>query len=171
MALTTRLRASITAQQTSPRDLGTASDPITHAVAIELASGTGAGQADKVFADTRTLAASANEDLDLAAGALTDAFGTTLTFAKVKAVYVAAAAGNTNNVVVGGAATNTWTGPFGAATHTIAVRPGGVLELAAGEADVNGYAVTAGTGDQLRVANSGGTTSVTYTLVIVGTSA
>lgn len=171
MALTTRLRASITAQQTSPRDLGTASDPITHAVAIELANGTGAGQADKVFADTRTILASANEDLDLAAGALTDAFGTTLTFAKVKALYVAAAAGNTNNVVVGGAAANAWVGPFGDATDKITVRPGGVLELAVGEADINGYAVTAGTGDQLRVANSGGTTSVTYTIIIVGTSA
>jgi hypothetical protein len=171
MALTTRLRASINATQTAPRDLSTAQDPISHAVSIEYASGTGAGQADKVFADTRTLAASANEDLDLAAGALTDAFGTTLTFAKVKAVYVSTAAGNTNNVVVGGAATNTWVGPFGAATHTMAVRPGGVLELATGETDTNGYAVTAGTGDQLRVANSGGTTPVTYTIVIVGTSA
>lgn len=171
MALTARLRASVNAQQTSPRDLGVAADPISHAVAIDLASGTGAGQVDKVFADTRTLTASANEDLDLAAGALTDAFGTTLTFAKIKGLYVAAAAGNTNNVVVGGAASNTWVGPFGGATHTIAVRPGGVVVLADGEADTNGYAVTAGTGDLLRVANSAGTTPVTYTIVILGTSA
>jgi hypothetical protein len=171
MALTTRLRASVNAQQTSPRDTGTASDPISQAVSISLDDGTGAGQANRVFADTRTLSASATEDLDLAAGALTDAFGTVLTFAKIKAVYVSAAAGNTNNVVVGGAASNTWVGPFGAATHTVAVKPGGVLALFAGDADTNGYAVTAGTGDQLKVANSGGTTGVTYTLVIVGTSA
>lgn len=171
MALTTRLRASVNAQQTSPRDTGTASDPISTAVSITLDDGTGAGQANKIFADTRTLAASATEDLDLAAGALTDAYGTTLTFAKIKAIYVEAAAGNTNNVILGNATSNAWVGPFGAATHTIAVRPGGVQLLATGEADTNGYAVTAGTGDLLKVANSGGTTGVTYTIIIVGTSA
>lgn len=38
---------------------------------------------------------------------------------------VKAAVGNTNNVVVGGAAVNGIVGPLGAATNTVAVSPGG----------------------------------------------
>jgi hypothetical protein len=38
-------------------------------------------------------------------------------------------------------------------------------------APVSGWAVIAGTGDILKFANSGGTTGVTYDIVIVGTSA
>ncbi|MGL5908611.1 MAG: hypothetical protein ACRCZP_01335, partial [Phycicoccus sp.] len=89
---------------------------------------------------------------------------------KVKAIVIAAAAGNTNNVVVGGAATNGFTSWVGAATHTVTVRPGGVLALFTGPADANGYAVVAGTGDLLRVANSGAGTPVSYDLLVIGTS-
>ena len=171
MALSTKLRASVNAQQTATRDLGVASDPVSTAWAVTLDDGTGAGQANRIFSDTRTLAASANEDLDLAGSGLTDAFGATLTFAKVKAVFISAAAGNTNNVIVGGATSNGFVSWVGGATHTVTIKPGGAFALFAGEADTNGYAVTAGTGDLLRIANSGGTTGVTYTIVIVGTSA
>jgi hypothetical protein len=51
------------------------------------------------------------------------------------------------------------------------VRPGGVLALFTGAADANGYAVAAGATDFLRIANSGGTTGVTYDIWIIGTSA
>src|SRR5688572_29561037 len=69
------------------------------AYTLALTSGTGADQADKVFYAQRTITASANDDLDLA-GVLTDPLGGTLTFVKVKAILIVAAAGNTNNVVV-----------------------------------------------------------------------
>ena len=46
------------------------------------------------------------------------------------------------------------------------MQPGGTLLLVAPNAA--GYAVTAGTGDLLKVANSGGSTGVTYDIVIVG---
>jgi hypothetical protein len=121
-------------------------------------------------ADTGTLAASANVDIDLA-GVLTDPYGQTITFAKVKGLIVAAAAGNTNNVIVGGAAATQFASWVGAATHTVTVRPGGVLALFTGSADANGYAVAAGSTDFLRIANSGGTTSVTYDIWVIGTSA
>jgi hypothetical protein len=92
--------------------------------------------------------------------------GATLTFTKIKAILVKAAEGNTNNVVVGGAASNGWVGPFGDVSDTVAVKPGGTLLLVAPNAA--GYAVTAGTGDILKVANSGAGTGVTYDIVIVG---
>lgn len=135
--------------------------------AAALASGTGANQADLMFADQRTLSASATENLDLAGG-LTDAFGTTLTFAKIKAIMVRAAPGNTNDVVIGGAASNAFVGPFGGTTPTVAVKPGGFLLLFA---PATGWTVTASTGDILKVANSSSGTSVTYDVVLIGTSA
>src|SRR5262245_32188080 len=66
--------------------------------------GTGANQADRYFADTRPLAASGTEDLDLV-GSLTNLRGT-VTFAKLKAILVIADAGNTNNVQVTRPASN-----------------------------------------------------------------
>lgn len=135
---------------------------------FSLDNGTGAGQADKMWDDTRTIAASGTDDLDLA-GVLTDAFGDVTTFVKVKGIFVAAASGNTNTVVVGAAAATQFVGPFGAATHTAHVRPGGFLAFAC--SDATGWAVGAGATDLLRVANGGAGTTVTYDIVIIGTSA
>jgi hypothetical protein len=170
MPLTSQLNLSVQAELSALLDLATAQVPLNFTRAVGLASGTGAGQADRIFHDRRTLAASATEDLDLA-GSLVDPFGATITFARIKALLIAAAAGNTNNVIVGGAATNQFLTWVGAGTHTVVVRPGGVLALLAGGADATGYAVTAGTGDLLRIANSAGGTSVDYDIVLIGASA
>lgn len=136
-------------------------------LADQLLTGTGDGQADTVFTDTRTISASGSEELDLS-GSLTDPLGGAAVFAEVAAIEVRAAAGNTNDVVIGGASSNAWVGPFGAADNTIAVPPGGVLVLNHPGA---GWTVTAGTGDLLQVANGGSGTPVTYDIVIVGRSA
>lgn len=149
-------------------DLTVPSANISFAQSIHLDNGTGANAADRLYADTNTLAASGTVDVDLA-GTLTDALGAALTFARVKAIFIRAAVGNTNNVVLGGAASNQFVGPFGAAAHTIAVKPGGFLGMVA--PDATGWPVTAGTGDLLRIANSGAGTGVTYDVVIIGASA
>jgi len=134
---------------------------------ITLTPGTSSGNADLIFMDTRTLAASATENLDLA-GSLTDPLGATLTFKTIKAIYVKAASANTNNVVVGGAGSNTLLGIFSDATDKIVVKPGGVFMWVA---PATGATVTASTGDILLVANSSSGSSVTYDIVIIGTSA
>lgn len=149
-------------------DLAVPGANYSFATQYQLDNGTGANQADKLYADSNTLAASANTDVDLA-GSLTDVLGAALTFAKVKAIFLRAATGNTNNVVLGGAASNAFVGPFGAAAHTISVSPGGFLGIIA--PDSAGWTVTAGTGDLLRIANSGAGSTVTYDVVIIGTSA
>ena len=166
MPLTARISAQIDATETAAIDFGSKTSKIQAAIAIALANGTAASQADMIFSDERTLAASATENLDLA-GSLAGAFGATLTFAKVKAIMVIADAGNTNDVVIGGAASNAFVGPFGANTHTVAVEPGGVFLIAHSGA---GWTVTAATGDLLKMTNSAGTTGVTYKIVIIGTS-
>lgn len=170
MALTTTLTVQAVADYTSALDLVTGSAPLNYRSRVELTSGTGAGKADKIFSDTRTISASSNDDLDLAAG-LTDAFGASITFAKVKAIIITAAAANTNDIHVGGDATNTFLTWVVAEADAIVLRPGATFALIAGVADATAYAVTASTGDLLRITNSAGGTSVTYSIVIIGTSA
>lgn len=170
MPLTSSMSVAASAELTGALDLTTAAAPLTFRKPVSLTSGTAAGQADRLFSDRRTLAASASEDLDLA-GVLVDAFGATITFARIKGLIISAAATNTNNVIVGNATTNGFISWVGAATHTVTVRPGGVLALIAGAADATGYAVTAGTADLLHVANSGAGTSVTYDVILIGASA
>lgn len=169
MTLTTRAAANVALTARNTIDLGGSSANRALTLALELANGTGAGQADLAFTDTRTLAASGTEDLDLA-GALTDPFGISQVFARVKLLVVTAAAGNTNNVVVSRPASNGFT-LFSAASDAMPIRPGGFFLLAAGEADAVGHVVTASTGDLLTITNSSSGTAVTYSIAIVGCSA
>lgn len=168
MALQTQLSLALTATHTSALDLTTVSAPVNKALNKVLSSGTGANQADKIFHDQRTLAASATENLDLA-GVLTDAFGATITFARIKLILITAAAANTNNVIVGGHGSAAFVNWVSDATDKIIVRPGGAFLLVA--TDATAYAVTATTGDMLTVANSAGSTGVTYDVILAGCSA
>lgn len=166
MGLSTVIDGAIAYALTGPADLGEASNRYAGWSKVELQSGTGSQQADRVYAKTITLAASATQNLDLS-GALTDPIGGSAVFVKVKALAVRARAANTNGVIVGNV-TNGFVGPFGAAAHQVTVPPGGMFLVCAPDA---GWAVTAGTADLLRVANSGAGTDVTLDIVIVGTSA
>lgn len=131
--------------------------------------GESANQAEVMFRDTRTLSASANEELDLSGTALQDAFGIDIAFTSIKAMVIEASSGNTNNVLVGGAAANAWSTWASDDTDEVIVVPGGTLCLIAPNAA--GYVVTAGTGDLLRLENSSGGTSITYTLTLIGIEA
>lgn len=163
--LSTNLTLRVDAMGTKAVGTGTATDPNSLNYSISLGSGTGANQASNSFHDQRTLTASSSENLDLA-GSLTNAFGTTLTFTKIKAIIIHAASSNTNNVLVGGAASNAFVNWVGDATDIITVRPGGTFILVA--PDSTAYAVTASTGDILKVANSSSGTSVVYDITIIG---
>ncbi len=131
---------------------------------IEFDSGTGDYQINKVWHDQRSLSASTNEDLDLAAG-LTDALGSTITMTAVKVIVIKADEDNTNDVVIGGDATNTVLGIFTAEADSIEIGPGGVFMWVQPK---TGATVTAGTGDLFRVANGSSGTSVTYKIWILG---
>lgn len=164
-ALAANVNVSVAAVLASLLDVGQANYPLNYAPSYNFTDGVGANQAQKIFSDTRTIAISGTDDLDLA-GVLVDAFGNVLSFTKVKAIIVQAAAANANDVVIGAAASNQVASIFGAVTHTIKVKPGGVFAIVA--PDVNGYSVVAATGDLLRIANSGAGSSVDYTIVIIG---
>lgn len=171
MTLRANLSIAAVASLSAQLDLTLAAAPLTVTYLATLASGTGAGQADKMFSDTRTLTASSSEDLDLA-GSLVDALGATVTFVKIKGLIVAAAAGNTNNVVVGGVAAGLASGPIlPQTTGQVTLRPGAAFAVICGAADATGYPVTATTADLLHIANGSSGTSVTYDIIIIGTSA
>lgn len=167
MPLNSELTVRAQCDLTTALDLATAALPLDYLSRIRLTSGTGAGAADLLWSDTRTLAASATEDLDLA-GVLTGPLGGTLTFARIKGLIVAAAPANSNNVNVTRPASN-GVPLFLAASDGIPVPPGGVFAWFAPTAA--GIAVTAGTGDLITVANAGGGTPVIYDVVIIGASA
>lgn len=167
MSLSATVKAVIDATLTKSADFETASSKITHSLSISLSDGTGASQADRVWKDTRTLSASATEDLDLS-GTLTNIYGESVVFADVRAILITAASANTNNVNVTRPASNGLP-IFLAASDGIAVRPGGAFMLFS--PDTTGIPVTAGTGDLLTITNSAGSTSVDYSITIVGSSA
>jgi hypothetical protein len=164
-ALTAAISIALSGAFTNSMDVGSANFPIQFNPNFVFTDGTGANQAKTIFTDTRTLAASASEDLDLA-GVLTDAFGNVITFDKIKAIIVTAAAGNTNNVLFGGAASAQASPWFGDVTDTLVIRPGGAICLIA--PDATGYDITATSADLLKIANSSSGTGVTYTIVLIG---
>lgn len=137
--------------------------------AINLLTGTGANQADLIFTDQRTIAASGTDDLDVAGGVTNQLTGATFSFVRIKGIIVYAATANTNNVIVGGAAANALINWSGGQTHQVNVRPGGLFVLLA--MDATAYAVTAATADILRFTNSGAGTGVTYDVILIGASA
>jgi hypothetical protein len=170
--MATTLKAIVTAQieatYKNVLDLGTPTDAFLKKLKIELSNGTGANSADLMFHDQRTINASSNEDLDLAAVLTNPLTGAALTFVELRAILITAAAANTNNVRVTRPASN-GVPLFLAASDGIDVPPGGAF-LWTCPADGK-VTVTASSGDLINIANSSSGTSVTYDVVILGTSA
>lgn len=137
-----------------------------------LADGTAVGQANRVYitpAAGLTLAPSASVNIDLS-GIVADALSQPLVLVRVKGFFLYARSGNTNSVVVGGG-TNPW---LGWTTNGVfgSVAPDGLMFMVnPGIGSNNGWPVTAGTGDILKLLNGGAGTDVTLDLCIVGADA
>jgi hypothetical protein len=133
---------------------------------IRLLNGIGYDQADLAFFDTRVLGGS-SETLDLVGG-FTDAFGTTVSPAKIKAVVIA---NRSQSLVLGvkSAASNGWTGMSAGSTDAVSIRP------ASSQSygyflwwSPQGTTITAGTGDSITIT---GTSGQVYDILVIGTSA
>lgn len=165
-SLTSNLELTLRWLYTNAGDLSTPTENARVSFDDELTNGTGAiDTADKVWSDTRTLAAT-TEELDLA-GSLTDAWGATLTFARIKCIFIH----NTTTTVgytltVGGAASNAFP-LFADTTDKYAIGPDGKFLI--WEPSAAAKAVTAGTGDKLKF--DSGANSVTYKIIIIGSTA
>jgi len=169
------LRASLTAHVTSERRAsasgGTATEKAEYGRRGAMTSGTGTRQVDEAWSDTeRSVAAAANDDIDLQSLTLLDDDGNTLrsgiSFSKLKGLYIknTSALDSTGHLVVGGAASNAWEGGgalLEGAGDTIRIAPGRTLLIE----DDEGMAVGA-TSKVLRVA--GVTATQTFDIWAVG---
>lgn len=142
-------------------DLGNRSYALNKTYTTTLANGQDANEAESIFTDTRTT--TGNDDLDLAGG-LTDAFGNTITFTNVKAIIIKNSSDSTGVINLGAEGSNEFSSFLGNDNDIVKVPIGGTFMITNPGAD--GFAVTAGTGDMLRVAAASG--SVTYDIVIIG---
>lgn len=156
------LRIDLT--QVGSNDIGSPKMRATVDKILSLSEGTDAtSKANVFFGDTRTIALSANENIDLS-GALTDAFGASIVAGEIVAIYIEAAAANVNSVQVTRPASNGFIGPFIATGDGVTIKPGEYALFVS----QSGWAVTPATGDLINIANSGAGTSVEYDIIIVG---
>ena len=167
--LTAQIKASLHWLFQESLDLATVEDDAKLEYDEALADGTADDQADKVWHDSRTLAAATNDDLDLTA--LTNSiFGSTVTisFAKIKAILIinlATTAGD--DLTIGGAAAQEWTAWVGAAGDKARVPADSCLLISNKK---TGWTVTDGASDTLRITNIGAN-PVSYKIAVLGTSA
>jgi hypothetical protein len=177
--LTVSSLVSIQIASQKARVLSTPEDATAFSRMTRLTFGTGASKSNITWADTRALALSTSETLDLSSGgsggtALTNAFGVAVLFAKIKLLCIVnssdlLATPTTADLVVGKATSNAWVGPFDAGTDTITIPAGGVLLLSTPSA--NGWPVTAGSADCLKIDNIDGAQASQYNIIIIGESA
>lgn len=131
-------------------------------------SGTGAaGTADLVYTLQTTLAGAATTTIDVA-GSVTDAFGATITMARIKFLFVHLTTDTTATHITLGNATNP-VALFSAGTATTTIRNGGILLR--GGTGATGIAVAAGSTDELLFTNADASNTATLQIAIVGSSA
>lgn len=115
--------------------------------------------ADRVYVRTQTIGTSATLNLDLS-GSLTDPFGNTVTFSKIKLLRIRLVSGGASSILVNNQASNV----FGNIHGTI--QPGGAITweipTSAGED------VVAGTGDILSITNNDGSNAAEVEIFAAG---
>lgn len=167
--LTATVKCNIDAKLVNSVDVGSATYAFSNIASQAFSNGTGAGQANQVWSDTRAIPAFDDpdpgvDDLDFAGG-LTNVFGTTLTFTSIKALFIKADENNAGNIVIGDEGTNPFASMFGSTDSTIVLPPGAWVCFM--NPNANGYAVTPTTGDILRFSNSNGSIC-NYTIIAIG---
>lgn len=141
----------------------TTTDSVGYSIQKSFDAGSGTTQvADLVYSANRTLSSGASESLDLYGG-LTDAFGATLNFVRIKVIVVENTSASMTLTLGNG------DNPFvflGAGASTVDVKPSGAVAFIA---PLAGWAVTADTADIFKVLNSSGS-ATTYRIFISGSS-
>lgn len=127
--------------------------------------GTGLSQVNKIYEKQHSISASSSLTLDLA-GSLTDDFGNTITMTAVKAIIIELKGSSGASSIQVGNATNPISSMWGGATNTMRILKEGILVLATTNA--SGYAVTAGSADELKIANNDASNAATVNVVILG---
>lgn len=143
----------------------TSQGPWTYSTS-QLTNGTGAGNANLLYTAQTNLAVNTATTLDLSA--ITNAFGSTVNFARLKAMYFEnTTSGTSTNLVLFGAGTNPFLGGYiSAGTQTL--RNGMHLSVGVCQ-DATGYPV--GTGVNLKINNADLTNTAVFNIGLCGCSA
>lgn len=170
MPVSASLTAKVDVAESGSSTFGGPNFGVTISDLIQLSNGNGAGQANLLYVGERTVATGANDDLDLNGTALQTVYGVNIAATSIVGVLIinqpkTSTVANTTNLTVGGGA-NAITTFMGGTTPTFGpIRPGGFVFFACDQAGGFG-AITAGTADILRIANSAGA-SATYQIVLL----
>ncbi len=165
MALLARANFSLNATLTKALDLSIVTDPLAIAKTFAM-SDAGPFPADNLWHDSKSLADSANETLDLNTD-LTDGVGNTFSCAgDIKVLYIRNTSAN-NTLIIGGAATNQVPLFADDTTDKFVLQPGGIFivmfPIAAG--------LTIGANDNLKLENGSEVSeALVYEIAIIGNS-
>lgn len=161
----TTLKTIVQANATNPADLSTPTDALNKTRTLKLTNGTGANKNNDSFHDDRQILTAASEILDLSDGTLKNKFGEALVFTQIKVIRIVNLS-LTDGLIVGDAGVNAFSSFVGAKAHTIPIPPGGELTLSS---PILGYAVAAGTDDELKLEHDGTTTApLNYEIILTG---
>lgn len=164
-SVTSQVEVRISGQYTNTVGLQEVAAPLALVKTIPFANGTGLNQADKVYSQQYSIGTGATQSIDVA-GSLTDSMGVAFTPAKIKAIYIGSASTNTTNLTVFGDAAHV---PFlGTVATSLTLRPGGAFLLV--DPGTTAYAVTAATGDIIKIVNAAGATAVVDLIVIAASA-
>lgn len=163
ITLVTKLGLNVSALLNDSLDLGNVVDHLVKSYAIDIASGTGASQANQLFRDTRVVTTGATDSLDFAGGGLLNGVRQELALTALKMLIIKAASTNTTILSVTRPAT-LGVPIFAAANDAVPVHPNGLFVWVG---PVNGVVVTAGTADLIDIVNAAGA-SATYDVIAIG---
>lgn len=164
MALSGRIALNIESTVTNPLDLSSPLDPLRYAISQVVSDGADANEASMHWHDSRQLLASGTDDIDLAGG-ITNAFGATITFARVKSILVRNKGTTAAAITVGPSPTNGVANFLGTNDRL----PAGAW-MAMGLFDATGWVITAGSADRIRVTNTSGSLTQEYEIIVIGSS-
>lgn len=134
---------------------------VNESLLTTLLTGTGDDQNNAVYEDINTLADGGSATIDLTS--VSGAFGDTFAFISVKAVIINNKS-ETQTLVIGGAASDAWVGPFGDIDQTLSIPPMGTFVIIAPKA---GYSVSSGS-KNLKILNGSAGDPTEYTIWMVG---
>jgi hypothetical protein len=141
---------------------------INKSYSVALGDGTGANQADRMFADQRTLADGGTENLDCS-GLLAPFFGgTPIALLRLKAFLFYSLPTNTTNLTVSRGPSNGALLFTALSSGVAAIKPGAMFLWC--DPSAAAVAVTATSADLITVTNSAGA-AATYDVYIIGSSA
>ena len=162
-SLTSKIVLNVGTTYTGSSGLGTSIETLNLDYSIDLASGSGANQANVIYSASRSLADDVNEVLDLyASGTLTDSFGTALTMTRLKTLILYNTSTDASLLVGGG---TTPVALFADASDIVTLPPGGKFMMSAPDAT----GILLSTNKNLKLAHNGtGTSALVYKIIAIG---